>query len=212
MTSRLRFGHVLPGALLALSLLAGNAQADPVVWDTNRAIAGGNGCNSTGDAPDTWFIAAGGEVSVIFSLMGVDLTPGAGPNAATTSCLVRIPVRFDQTIAVEELDQTMLWGYAKSLGTTGQVSALSTFCNLPTNGITETVGEDVEGVEALAMTETQSFFVNPPPFCHGRPINCLFSANLAVAALRRDVSQDISIRIYGEDIEFEALVDWRYCI
>src|SRR5512145_1363890 len=197
MTSKQRFGRALTGALLAFGLLGGNAQADPVVWNTNRAIAGGNGCNSTGDAPDTWFIAAGSEVSVIFSLMGVDLTPGEGANAATTSCLVRIPVTFDHTIAVEELDQTMLWGYAKDLGTIGEVSALSTFCNRPTNGITETVGQDVEGLEALILTQTQSFFVNPPPFCRGRSITCLFSANFAVAALRQETSQDISIRIYG---------------
>lgn len=211
MTSRLRFGHALGGTLLAISLLGANAQADPVVWDTARAIAGGNGCNSAGATPDTWFIAAGSDVSVIFSLMGVDLTSGEGPNTAATSCLVRIPVTFDPTIAVEELDQTMLWGYAKDLGTIGQVSALSTFCNVPTNGITETVDEEVEGVEALILTQTQSFFVNPPPFCRGRAIRCLFSANVAVAALRPDESQDISIRIYGEDIEFEALVYWRYC-
>lgn len=215
MRSRLHWGYGFGSALATVVLLVTNAHAtEPVEWDTANAIALGNGCNSGGPFPDTYFIAAGNEVSVIFSRMGVDLTPGTTANTGVTGCLVRVPVTIDGATAVSELDQTMLWGWAKDLGTTGQCTARATFCNLPTTAISTTVGPNVEGVQALEETTAQSFFVWPPvaPFCQGTPVKCMFQANLGVAARRTLSTQDISIRMYGEDIEYEALAYWSSCL
>ncbi|MGC4063292.1 MAG: hypothetical protein QM784_01290 [Polyangiaceae bacterium] len=213
MSANLRVGSAVTTTLMAMILIGTEVRADPIVWDTANAIAGGNGCVSTGPFPDTWFIAAGNDLSVIFSRMGVDLTSATAANTATTGCLVRIPVVLESNVAISELDQTLLWGYAKDKGTTGSVTARSTFCGRPTIPTSGVVGSGIEGVEALIETTSQSFFAWPPttPFCLGRPVNCLFYANLAVAARRTDASQDESIRIYGEDIEYEALFHWRLC-
>jgi hypothetical protein len=216
MKSTLRSGYGFGCALATAALLVANAQAapvDPVVWDTASAIANGSGCTSAGPFPDTFFITAGDDVSVIFSRMGVDLTPNTASNTGVTGCLVRIPVVIDGATAVSEIDQTLLWGWAKSLGSVGQIAAKTTFCSLPTTAISSTVPETVAGVQALEETSTQSFLVWPPskPFCQGKQVKCLFQANIGVAAMRQNSSQDISIRVFGEDIEYEALAYWQMC-
>jgi hypothetical protein len=216
MTSNLHLGLSFGCALTTVALLAANASAEsatPVIWNTDSAIANGSGCSSSGPFPDTYFIAAGGEVSVIFSRMGVDLSGSTAPNTAVTGCLVRIPVTIDGATAISELDQTMLWGWAKSLGSVGQVSVNSTFCGLNTNAASGAVSATVQGAVAMEESKSQSFFIWPPakPFCQKKPVNCLFQANLGVAALRPDTSRSISVRIYGEDIEYEALAYWQMC-
>lgn len=213
MRAKLQVGCTIASTIAAVMFTGVDVQADPIVWDTVNAIAGGNGCTSTGPFPDTWFISAGNDMSVIFSRMGVDLTSETTANTATTGCLVRIPVTIESNVAISELDQTLLWGYAKDLGTSGSVTARSTFCGRPTNSTSGTVGPNIEGIEALIETTSVSVFAWPPttPFCTGKPVDCLFYANLAVAARRTDRSQDESIRIYGEDIEYEALFYWRHC-
>lgn len=216
MKANLTMGTAAAATFAVAFLVVTTARAvpdEPITWDTDNAIAGGNGCASQGPFPDTWFITAGNDVSVIFSRMGVDLTPATAANTAATGCLVRIPVTIQSNVAVSELDQTLLWGYAKDSGTTGQVTARSTFCSMPTTSVGGTVGAAIEGVEALIETTSQSFFVWPPaaPFCQGKPVNCLFYINLGVAARRANDTQDVSLRIYGEDIEYEALAHWWPC-
>jgi hypothetical protein len=212
MSSELRLGYAVTSGLAAL-LISISANADPVTWDTASAIAAGNGCNSTGPFPDAFFITAGDDLSVIFMGMGVDLTPETAANSGVTGCLVRVPVTFDGATAVTELDQTLLWGYAKDFGTTAQVMARSTLCSLPTTPISSTVDASIEGVQALIESSTQSFFTWPPapPFCQGQAVTCMFQANIAVAARRNLETQDISIRIFGEDIQYEVLASWAIC-
>jgi hypothetical protein len=214
MNPKRKTGIMAGGVLLAAGFLAVNANAEPVAWDTTKAFAGGNGCNSTGPFPDAWFIAAGGDVSVIFSRMGVDLTPATAANTAVTSCLVRIPVVFDASIALARLEQTLWWGYAKDLGTEADLGVNATFCTVPTKSISGYVGKAIQGVQALIDSRVSNTYLISAPYCQGHKVSCLYQAQLAVAARRdpcKDKCQDISVRIFGEDIELETYVYWVHC-
>jgi len=211
MRSKLHMGCSVVSALAAVVLFGANAfAADPIKWDIANGLAIGNGCNSTGMLPDAWLIANGNFMSVLFTNMGVDLTPATAANTATTGCLVRVPVEIASDTFIDQLEQTLNWGYAKDLATIGKLAVSATFCGQPATPIIETVDGTVFGVEPLKQTSTTSVFVHGiPPACQGAPMKCLFQANLAVDALRPLPSQDISIRIYGEDIEYDALLSWK---
>lgn len=185
--------------------------ADPVTWDVTKAIAGGSGCTSAGFIPDTWFVAAGGDVSVIFSKMGIDLTPSTAANTSVTSCLVRVPVTIDSTVAIASLEQNLMWGYSKDLNTEVQVVGKSTFLGMPTKAISDYVGLKTEGVVALKESKVKDLYMIGSPFCTGKPVVGNFQATLSISARRTDPLKNISVAILGEDIQFEVLATWNAC-
>lgn len=87
-------------ASVAAALTCGAASAQsgsPVSWDADAAIAMGSACTSRGDAADTFFIAAGEDVSVIFTDFGIDLNESDSTSAAVHSCLVASRFRSRET-------------------------------------------------------------------------------------------------------------------
>lgn len=207
---RMRIGSLAGTAFALLTLVNTRTQAAPITWDVDHAIAGGSACNAQGPFPDTWIITAGDDVSVIFSRMGVDLTPETAVNTVVHSCLVRIPVTIDPSVAIGQLDQTVYWGYAKDLGTEAQLTVKSTFFNLPTTPIAVKLTSHQQGVEGGMVTTVSDFFPNYTGlFC--KPATGFFQMNLGIAARRTDPGQDISVRVAGEDIVYEALAVWVRC-
>ncbi len=204
-------GVITPGTVLA----------ENVVWDVNNAIAGGSACNAQGPFPDTWFIAAGEDLSVIFSNMGIDLTPSTAQNTAVHGCLVRIPLTINKRVAVASLTQEVEWGYAKDLNTEARLNVNATlnvagvnlfpFPNAPV--ITAFISGTVEGVQPWITASTTSFASHaaPGPFCTGADHTGMLSVNFSLAARRTSTVQDISVRIHGEDIQYNASMVFPQC-
>lgn len=188
------------------------ASAQNIQWDGSKAIAVGSACSSTGNAPDTFFVAAGEDVAVIFTDFGIDLTGDDAESTAVHSCLVRLPITVAANVALAELTQQLHWGYSKDRGTEAQVFANGTFFGIPTKGIRAEVGKDVEGVESFLTEEAVDTFLHMRGrFCKTRPYKGLLSINLSLSARRRATDRNISVRIHGEDIRYEALATWVGC-
>lgn len=209
MTKRAQIG-LIASAFMSFSASQALADPAPIVWDTANAIAGGSACDAQGPFPDTWIISAGNEVSVVFSRMGVDLTPETAANTVVHSCLVRIPITVDGTVGIGQLDQTLYWGYAKDFGTEAQLSVKSTFLNAPTRAINVYLPPTVQGVEGGVESSVSDLIPNwASRFC--KPTSGFFQMNVGVAARRTDKNQDISVRVAGEDIVYEAVAVWTRC-
>jgi hypothetical protein len=202
-------------AVAALAMVSSHAEAEAsgeIEWDVDHGIAGGSACNAQGPFADTWFIAVEGELSVVFSRMGVDLTPSTSANTQVHSCLVRIPIIIDENVAITGIKQKLIWGYSKDLGTEAEVSSKANFLGMPATPIKEYIGAGVQGV----VSEKESSVFDAFPvweglFCTGEPVEGMFRMNIAVAARRANTNQDISVRIAGEDVRAEALAYWAGC-
>lgn len=207
-------GRVVTAALAASCAMAyapsAHAQFVPVDWDVDNALAIGNACNSTGPFPTAFFIAAGEDISVLFTSMGANLTPASAVNTVVNACLIRIPVTVDREVKIDRLTQRVSWGYAKDFGTEAEVTSRGSFFRIPTSGVTEFVGTGVQGVNAFIASEVDDIFFQPGLFCGADRVG-LLEIDLSVAARRNLASQDISVQIFGEDIRYEALADFLIC-
>jgi hypothetical protein len=213
MTNRSAFLIRFVAVLTVLSASVASAQ---VTWDANGAIAMGSACRSIAQngapPPDTFFIAAGEDVSVIFTDFGIDLTEADTESTAVHSCLVRIPITVAPRVALAELTQQLHWGYAKDKETEAEVFASGTFFNLPTRGIRASVGPWVEGVETWLTEEASDTFLHlNGRFCKKQPMKSFLSINLSVSARRKSKSKNISVRVHGEDIKYEVFAKWKRC-
>jgi hypothetical protein len=208
-----KFSSLVGVGALAASLVApSGAVAQTIEWDASGAIAHGSACTSRGPFPDTYFIAAGEDIAVIFSNMGIDLTPADAVNTAVHSCLIRIPIRVDDQVFLGELTQKVHWGYSKDYGTEGEIYANGTFFGRRTTPIRAYVGPGVQGIQSWITEEAHDLRNHwSGLFCRNRTLNGLLQVNLAVSARRNSASRDISVRIHGEDIRYEALAQWVHC-
>jgi hypothetical protein len=209
MTTHVRTILALGVGLTTAVVAHSTAQASYVQWDTANAIAGGSACNAQGPFADTWFIAAGEDVSVIFSRMGIDLTPSTTQNTQVHSCLVRIPITVDGAVMLATLSQRLHWGYAKDINTEAEVHASGSIFNYSTVPISAYLPPTFSGVDAW-RTESTSTSVFTWPWC-GMDHTGLLNVNLSIAARRVSNAYDISVRIFGEDIRYDVTAVWIWC-
>ncbi|MBI2602431.1 MAG: hypothetical protein HYW48_05180 [Deltaproteobacteria bacterium] len=198
-------------AFAAGLLLTGSAfAADVIEWNFNgQANALGSGCRKDAGRPgDTDFISAGNDVSVLFSRLGVSLTGDAGgAKVASKTCRFAIPTKVRAGYYIGRLQQTITYGYERNSGTSGKVSAATTFYgqtagnllrNIPTPGL------DQWSVPFAEVRHTSLWRVNPS-WCLRSDYKGNFMANLAVNGYRESTKRDIVIQINGHDIRFDAV-------
>ncbi|MGC4063296.1 MAG: hypothetical protein QM784_01310 [Polyangiaceae bacterium] len=189
----------LASGAATLLLASANASALPVVgtvvtrWLTANAVIGGSNCSKA----DTGIIAWNGQMSIIFSNMGVNLP--AGPNSPKTvasSCSVAVPVVFNRPGWLEVLQQDPIWGWARVGGDTqGQATLRASICG---SALATTTDYASGTVVASHVTEQDIAQVNIPT------MSCLYVAHIGVAARKLLDSSSISVRIQGEDVELDV--------
>lgn len=91
------------------------AAASAIEWNTDAAVFAGPGCQKD---VDTFVIASGNDVSVIFSNLGFSLTDGSGL-VGNNLCNLRIPATIQSGLYIADLEQSVLFGVVKSAGSEG---------------------------------------------------------------------------------------------
>ncbi|MBP6217225.1 MAG: DUF4360 domain-containing protein [Oligoflexales bacterium] len=208
----MRLAMRLLGCFLVSASISAAAQAQQVIeWNYNgQAIASGSGCT----AADTHFISAGNEMSVIFSQLGVSLTGVAdGARVAKKTCRIIIPTRVRTGYYIGVLQQSLTYGYERTSGTEGTVSAVSEFYNqaagtlqraIPTPGLNTW---SVPSAQAAASSTWRVL----PNWCLRSDYVGNFKSNLTVNGYRTATNQDIVIQIDGQDIRFDAAGQAALC-
>ncbi len=203
--------QLLAAALLVVGLAAPQANAQYVQWNyNNQAIALGSGCSSI--QFDTAFVAAGDEISVIFSRLGVSIASASDPGSAVSNCRVRIPIRVNKQVAIGELTQTLSYGWAKDDGSEGDITTKATFFGLPANSINIHLPSWTRGADAFSQKSVTNNFFQFANWCRGSDVTGLMMIDFAVSAVRYRSSSTVSVSIFGEDIKYEALALWRFCV
>lgn len=198
----------------AVFALAGTALADDVVWNfNNKAVAKGSGCSSQGATPDTYFVTAGPEVSVVFSRLGVNLASDMDPMAARQECAVRIPVKIAKGRYIGKLVQTLLFGVSKSPGAAGSVAMRATFFNEPAAVVSESFARGAQVDEPLREVRKVNKYrvTRDDPRCKNPGVKGLYAFNMAVSGSRDNPQESVVMQIDGADIKFTATAQIHEC-
>lgn len=113
------------------------AQGASIIWDTNRAISGGNkqvgGSSQQVCIKDvnTFFIDAGNTLSILLTDLGVALPSGDSSLTGRANCRIVVPVEVARGLYLADLTQTVTYGVVKGSGATARVSANSSFFGYP---------------------------------------------------------------------------------
>jgi hypothetical protein len=188
------------------ALFAGSLYGQQVIqWNYNGAASAlGTGCSRA----DTEFIAAGNEISVVFSSLGVDLSGFAGGRRTDRkNCRIIIPTKVRAGYYMGRLDQTVTYGYNRTEGTDGKVSMTAKFYNQRAGRLLKRVptpGEDPYDAPWLEARATSRWRVMPG-WCTRRDYAGNYKAQLTVSGYRQSTSKDIIVQIDGQDIRFDAL-------
>lgn len=203
-----------------LSLLAGGllvssvASAASISWHAHRAVALGSGCNSS--AGDTFFIANGNDLSVVFSSLGVNMPGGSGlPLAERKNCSLRVPATIASGFYVGELTQVLSYGVTKTRNALGGISSRATFFNAPASPLSVSFPRGVAMNVPLAnLTRRDLYLVNT----HGGYISSwcrspsgIYKADLAVSGQRYSDLEDLIVFSDALDLRFEAIVGLVTC-
>jgi hypothetical protein len=177
-----------------------------VVWDVDQATASGDSCGGG----DTFFIAAGAEVAVVFTRMNVELVPDQGPNAINHHCRVDIPATIGAGTVVDQLEQQVHFGWALTGGARGSVSARTWFFHRPLPPLEATIdaADPVAAFETLQRTDE----IDPPPgFCQSAKRQTTLRLDFRLAGKRQKKSDGITLELQGSDLHYQATMLWASC-
>lgn len=196
-----------PSALLlaaaALVAAVGPATAaEPVVtWDWSSADAHGSGCH----AGDVSFIAAGDELTVIFSALAVTLDDGGGA-AANQECNLVVPVRLAQPAHggwhIAALAESLFYGYVRTPGATGSIDFSSKLFGLSAGNLSAAIpgdGQDPEQEPYLSLDALTAITQHGSP-CNQGHQHGNYMVRVHLAARRAGKDDRIVIAVDGQDI------------
>lgn len=205
--------------LFAAGLLtATSAFANSISWNEHQAVAVGSGCNSRDMSRpiDTYFLANGNDLSVIFSGIGVNLPGGSGlPLAERKNCSIRVPAQIAGGYYVGELTQVLSYGVTKTYGTRGGISTRSSFFNAPASPFTINfhMGQSLN-VPLQSQTRRDLYLVNThrsliSSWC--RNPRGIFRSDISVSGQRQSDYDDLIIYSDALDVRFEAVAGLVTC-
>lgn len=188
--------------------------AASVSWDAAASALGGSGCVKD---VDSFVIANGNDLSVIFTNLGFALAGGSGdPLAARKNCAFRVPATIAKGIYIGELTQIITYGITKTAGSRGSVATRSTFFGFPVNPYTVNVPYGVSvNQPLLTQTRKDQFYVNTAwwsGWCAlQRNPRGLFQANFAVSGQRDSDYEDLIMFVDGLDLKYEVKAALQFC-
>lgn len=196
-----------------------NGRADGTVrWDADAAILAGTGCQKD---IDSFVLAAGNDLSIIFSNLGFSLAGGSGePLAARKNCAVRVPATIAKGLYIGELVQQVTYGVTKTAGARGAVATRSTFFGFPVSPYTVHIpyGQTINQ-PFLTNTRRDLFRVDTVEgsgwisrWCAlQRNPRGLYQANLAVSGQKDSDFEDLIMFVDGLDLKFEVRAALVFC-
>ena len=207
------------GAIAAAAVpFSARAQGLSVTWDPNRAIVAGSGCIKDVDA---FVQAAGNDLAIIFTNLGVNLPAGARlPLAQRSACAVRVPAQIARGVYIGDLTQRITAGVIKTPGSSGSISTRTTFFNFPVPFATLSLPYGSARTAAqgpLTAQRVDRFAVNTSPswltgWCgSNRGTSGLYSGNIVVAGDRLSDREDVIINVDSLDVKFEVQAALRFC-
>jgi hypothetical protein len=177
---------------------------EPIVeWNYNgKAKAHGSGC-----LPGSFqIIPAGEEMSVIFSELGVDLQGRGGPKKQTKTCKLMIPLKITKGYALKKLPQTLIYGYIREEGTSGEVSVESRYHNIHAGRSLQPV--PTPGWDSLSAPfvgfSFEKDFSKDSDYCRRDFSKVMLHVDLSVFGQREDFEQSIVVQSDGFDTRFDA--------
>jgi hypothetical protein len=214
-------GLVSLGALFTASWASADihGRADGSVrWDADQAVLAGSGCQKD---LDSFVIASGNDLSIIFSNLGFSLAGGSGePLAARKNCAVRVPATIAKGLYIGELTQQVTYGVTKTRGAKGAVATRSTFFGFPVSPYTVQIpyGRSVNE-PFLTNTRRDTFRVDTVEgsgwisrWCAlQRNPRGLYQANLAVSGQKDNEFEDLIMFVDGLDLKFEVRTSLVFC-
>lgn len=204
--------------LLSMTTFSFTAHAAEISWRADQAIAIGSGCNSRdGTRPaDTFFLANGSDVAVVFSGLGVYLPGGSGmPLAERKNCSVRIPASIAGGYYVGELTQTLSYGITKTAGTRASIATRSSFFNAPASPFSISFGLGQSLNQPLQQhTKVDRYLVNTygsyiRSWCRN-PVG-IFRSDLSISGQRNSDWEDLILQSDSLDVRFEAVAGLVAC-
>jgi hypothetical protein len=175
-----------------------NAQ-NAIIWEDWNGVAIGTGCKSFGAGADTAILAAGNDLAIIFSNLGV-----TGPNQLK-NCSARVPAVVQQGFYLAKLQQTITYGVVKTFGTTGKITALASFFNQPVSSFS--VNVPVFAMNNPAITQTKVDPITVVSGCGGI-LRGLFRSDLAVGA---QGNGQITLTTQGLDLRYDIVLAFFLC-
>ncbi|HRI63661.1 MAG TPA: hypothetical protein PK156_05470 [Polyangium sp.] len=177
---------------------AASAQ-DAIFWEDYNGVAIGTGCKSFGAGTDTAILAAGNDLAIIFSNLGV-----TGPNQLK-NCSARVPAVVRQGYYLGQLQQTITYGVVKGFGTTGKITALASFFNQPVSSFS--VNVPIGAINNPAVTQTKVDVIPVVSGCGGE-LRGLFRSDLAVGAQGAGA---ITLTTQGLDLRYDIVLAFFVC-
>ena len=191
------------GAIAAGFVMVGGVQtasaANAVIWEDWNGVAIGTGCKSFGPATDTAILAAGNDLAIIFSNLGV-----TGPNQLK-NCSARVPATIQQGFYLGQLEQTITYGVVKGFGTTGKITTLASFFNQPVSSFTVNVPGLPMNNPAVTQTQVDPLVVVSG--CAGS-LRGLFRSDIAVGA---QGNGQIILTTQGLDLRYDVVFAIQLC-
>ncbi len=194
----------------------------PVIWHAEQAVLAGTGCRggvAAGTTPDSWAIANGQDLSIVFTNLQVNL-PGngtVGDFAGRSQCSVRVPVEIVRGFYVGDLEQTITIGVTKSDNANLSGAATSTFFNLPVSSPSIQVPSGPgTALNFAELSATSHDALRVSAFCKSftpgqNTIPGLYRSNVAVSAQRDSAADDAIIGADAVDVRWDIQTRWFVC-
>ena len=185
--------------ILAFIPPALSANTNLVRWKTNHARARGDACSNT----DTQFIAAGNDISVIFSRLGIDLSSENTEQIRKNHrCNLSIPITIKRGFRIGRLRQTLTYGFITTDNSEGEVEFKTTFMGR-TSGKRKKFGRKLKQQLTEELSEERVHRI-PRKHCRNRSRHGLLRSKLKISGKRSSPKDLVLVQIDGLDIRFNV--------
>jgi hypothetical protein len=193
------------------------AYAAVIEWNTDAAVVEGSGCQKD---VDTFVIASGNDVSVVFSNLGFSLTDGNGL-VGNTLCSLRIPAKIQAGLFISELDQSMLYGVVKSPGSEGTLRNRARFFGIPlfSPDLNFLRGRNENDPQKVERRKDRFSSRGPgngrdwvAAWCkRERPLRGAFDAQIKVRGRRDSQQENLIVFVDGLDLRYDVVSQLQGC-
>ena len=158
---------------------------------------------------DVFVVAAGSEVSVVFSDMGVNLDGPHSPMYGFKQCKVNIPATIEDGYAVTSIEQSLTYGYLHLGKASGRIR-LETFW-----GGNRFV--HVERIPARDVADSSYIVRDLKPLRGNRRRGCRgvrqesLTVLFSVQGRRRSLDSSLLIQLDGQDLRFQFKGEYEGC-
>jgi hypothetical protein len=186
-----------------------------VDWNIDgQALATGTGCRSHGDNPDTFFISAGNDFSVVMDRLGMDLSGTTAPLAERLNCAIRVPVSLPKGFFVSRMGHLLTFSVDKSAQTIGSIALRTSLFSTLTghDELSLTRGDSHQSTLAILRARATPT-ADTEKFCEANEATTgIFSANIAMSGQRQSVDEVLRmVPIDGQTLRLSQGVEIEPC-